>query len=310
MLFTVTLFYLVAIFNVFCLFRLRVWDKICNISVSCSFIFSNNVLSATNIPTRGVFVERRCDLELKIKTPSEAKRGGARVQWSVIYFVYCKKKKNNIVKRGWLFKCMHWLRSTASGGKKRCNKPTSREMNSLIFSGFLNRGAPVHLVKNEKYSLQRKIHVKYFKKLRYFCSELRRDAIWNFSCVEKIPRRINCREKPSGLTNTAALTTVQKVRFLPLHDRFQLVVVRAGENLEASIFFPHWFFSTLIFPVFVQPVRNMPVKNLNSCIDVKPDVSGGCGRLQTTVRFCFLLIYGTALLKSKRLNDVVDVLYV
>lgn len=38
-------------------------------------------------------------------------------------------------------------------------------------------GAPVHLVKNEKYSLQRKIHVKYFKKLRYFCSELRRDAI-------------------------------------------------------------------------------------------------------------------------------------
>lgn len=76
-----------------CLFRLRVWDKICNISVSCSFIFSNNVLSATNIPTRGVFVERRCDLELKIKTPSEAKRGGARVQWSVIYFVYCNKKK-------------------------------------------------------------------------------------------------------------------------------------------------------------------------------------------------------------------------
>ena len=98
----------------------RVWDKICNISVSCSFIFSNKVLSATNIPTRGVFVERRCDLELKIKTRSEVKRGD-RVQWSVIYFVYCnkkKEKKNNIVKQGWLFKCMHWLRSTVSGGKK------------------------------------------------------------------------------------------------------------------------------------------------------------------------------------------------
>lgn len=76
----------------------------------------------------------------------------------------------------------------------------------------------------------------------------------SFRYVEEILRR-----------KTNRLTSVQKVRLLPLHDRFHLAVVHTGGNLETLIFHIDFYF-------FVQSVRNMPVYNSTRCIDVKPDV--------------------------------------
>lgn len=59
------------------------------------------------------------------------------------------------------------------------------------------------------------------------------------------------------------LTSVQKVRFLPGYDRFHLVAVHTEGNLETLIFH-------IDFPVFVQSVRKVRVKNQTSSGGVKP----------------------------------------